>query len=188
MHIEQGVTLWTLPNTFNQGTRHRFADLVSCSIRSACNATLAQGSSLNQRLAARKGLTGLVHVLYPTGKSDPCAQTYRFISCCEKRRSDTACVRSCPLSSIECGDKYVEGNHIIIQGSGEASDNNNIKYEIHGIIGTRTSRKSRSRLKLPSPKHVWTFRGIIPQYVLCSSLEASRPLGCEVRGFQLVGL
>ena len=101
------------------------------------------GSSLNQRLAARKGLTGLVHVLYPTGKSDPGAQTYRFISCCEKRRSDTACVRSCPLSSIECGDyrKYVEGNHIILQSSGEASDNNNIKYEIHGIIGARTSRR-----------------------------------------------
>ena len=100
------------------------------------------GSSLNRRLAARKGLTGLVLVLYPTGKSDPGAQTYRFISCCEKRRSDTACVRSCPLSSIECGNyrKYVEGNHIIIQSSGEASDNNNIKYEIHGIIGTRTSR------------------------------------------------
>ena len=30
--------------------------------------------------------TGLVHVLYPTGKSDPGAQTYRFISCCEKRK------------------------------------------------------------------------------------------------------
>ena len=91
------------------------------------------GSSLNLRLAAGKGLTGLVHVLYPTGKSDPCAQTYRFISCCEKRRSDTACVSECYL-------KYVEGNHNIILSSGEES-NNNIKYEIHGIIGTPTSRR-----------------------------------------------
>ena len=101
------------------------------------------GSSLNRRLAARKGLTGLILVLYPTGKSDPGAQTYRFIPCCEKRRSDTACVRSCPLSSIECGSyrKYAEGNHIITQSSGEESDNNNIKYEIHGIIGTPTSRR-----------------------------------------------
>ena len=95
-------------------------------------------------------------MLYPTGKSDPGAQTYRFISCCEKRRSDTACVRSCPLSSIECGNyrKYVEGNHIIIQSSGEASDNNNIKYEIHGIIGTRTSRTSVYRSHLH-----WRKRG-----------------------------
>ena len=55
-------------------------------------------------------------------------------------------MRSCPLSSIECGNyrKYVEGNHIVIQSSGEASDNNNIKYEIHGIIGTRTSRSNSS--------------------------------------------
>ena len=102
------------------------------------------GSSLNRRLAA---LTGLVLVLYPTGKSDPGAQTYRF-SCCEKRRSDTACVRSCPLSSIERGSyrKYVEGNHLITQSSGEESDNYNIKYEIHGIIGTPTSRTHDRRI------------------------------------------
>ena len=101
------------------------------------------GSNLNRRLAARKGLTSLALVLYPTGKSDPGAQTYRFISCWEKRRSDTACVRSCQLSSIvsESYRKYVEGNHIITQSSGEESNNNNIKYEIHGIIGTPTSRK-----------------------------------------------
>ena len=37
--------------------------------------------------------------------------------------------------------KYVEGNHIITQSSGEESNNNNIKYEIHGIIGTSTSRR-----------------------------------------------
>ena len=34
--------------------------------------------------------------------------------------------------------KYNKGNHTINQSSGEASNNN--KHEIHGIIGTRTSR------------------------------------------------
>ena len=49
---------------------------------------------------------------------------------------------SCQLSSIvsESYRKYVEDNHIITQSSGEESNNNNIKYEIHGIIGTPTSR------------------------------------------------
>ena len=42
MYIQQGVTLWTLLNIFKQGTRYRFANLVSCNICSACNATLAQ--------------------------------------------------------------------------------------------------------------------------------------------------
>ena len=126
------------------------------------------GSSLNRRLAARKGLAGLVLVLYPTGKSDPGAQTYRFISCCEKRRSDTACVRSCPLSSIERGNyrKYVEGNHIIIQSSGEASDNNNIKYEntASRALPTRTigTCSTTSTMNSGSSQDTtWTFGGAV---------------------------
>ena len=81
-----------LDSNLQPGTRLRLAALVPSVQWSAQIATLAQACS---RLA---------FVQYPIGKSDPGAQTYRFCSCCEKRRSDIACVRDNLPCIVVCGD------------------------------------------------------------------------------------
>ena len=81
------------------------------------------GSRLKNKLKP----DSIAFVQYPNGKSDPGAQRSRFCSCCEKRRSESACVRDSLqyiISVWQCIRTYDKGNHSTNQSSGEVNDYN----------------------------------------------------------------
>ena len=97
------------------------------------------GSRLKNKLKP----DSIAFVQYPNGKSDPGAQRSRFCSCCENRRSESACVRDSwqyIISVWQCIRTYDKGNHSTNQSSGEVSD---YKLKIYSIIDTKASRKAK---------------------------------------------